>query len=118
MNAQRRGEREVVFSSNSILLEVMSLLHRKKYILDFTKSDVVNKNMLLVKLRYDEFGEGVIKELKRYSKSSRRVYSASAKIPRVKNGFATVIVSTSKGVMTGLEARQQKVGGEIICHVY
>lgn len=118
MNAQRRGIREVIMPSNKMMMAIVKVLETKKYISHFRHQDKNGKNLLIVGLRYNELGQGVMREIKRYSKSSRRVYAKTGSVPRVKNGFATVIVSTSKGIMTGKEAREEKIGGEVICHVY
>lgn len=118
MNAQRRGLREVILPSNKMMMAIVKILESKKYISHYKHDNKGQKNLLIVGLKYNEVGQGVMREIKRYSKSSRRVYANKAAVPRVKNGFATVIVSTSKGVMTGKEARAEKVGGEVICHVY
>ena len=68
-------------------------------------------------LKYDEKGP-VISEITRISKPGRRVYSGAGRIPYVQNGLGISIISTSKGVMTDADARDQKVGGEIICRVF
>ncbi len=90
----------------------------KRYLTSFKEENLNNKNFVRVGLKYKAGGKGVINEIKRHSNSFRRVYSKGKEIPRVKNGFATVIVSTSKGVMIGKEAREKGIGGEVICHVF
>ena len=70
-----------------------------------------------IELKYDEKGP-VISEITRISKPGRRVYSGAGRIPYVHNGLGISIISTSKGVMTDADARDQKVGGEIICRVF
>ena len=67
---------------------------------------------------YDTNGEPVIKEIKRISKPGRRIYAKASSIPKIQNGLGLAIVSTSKGVMTDNEARNQNIGGEIICRVF
>ncbi len=71
-----------------------------------------------IELKYGENGEPAIEKIEKVSKSSRRVYVKSAKTGSVRQGFGILIVSTSKGLMTGSEAKKQKLGGEIICKVY
>lgn len=75
------------------------------------------KRKLTVKLKY-EGRKGIIGGLRRASRPGRRVYVASGEIPRVLNGMGVSIVSTSRGVMTGSEARRQGVGGELLCTVW
>lgn len=75
------------------------------------------KNISL-QLKYDQTGSPVISGIKRVSKPGQRIYSARTEIPRVMGGMGTTIVSTSKGLMTDKEARQNKVGGEIVCQIW
>ena len=77
-----------------------------------------NKPILHVGLKYNEERQGVIREMNLLSKSSLRRYTKCDKIPRIKNGYATVIISTSKGLMTGVEAKAKRIGGEPICYVF
>ena len=69
-------------------------------------------------LKYDERGRSVINEIKRVSKPGRRVYQGKDEIKRFKNGYGTIIVSTSKGVMSGIEASKAGVGGEVLCTIW
>ena len=78
---------------------------------------MLNYNTLKISLKYYE-GDPVIKEIKRISKPGRRVYSRANSIPKVMNGLGLAIISTPKGVMTDIDARKQKIGGEIICKVF
>ena len=103
-------------------LETAKLLHSK--VVEATlsilaaKGYVENKKFINVVLKYDEYGRSVINELKRVSKPGRRVYQGKDDIKRFKNGYGTVIVSTSKGVMSGIEASKAGVGGEVLCTVW
>ena len=72
---------------------------------------------ILVKLKYFD-GQPVIKEIKRVSKPGRRVYSRATSIPKVLNGLGLAILSTSKGVMSDIEATKNNLGGEIICRIF
>ena len=89
----------------------------------------MNKKYLRVGLKYDSLGAGpstslgagkksVIEGMKRISTPGRRAYVGSDSVPRVRSGFGTAILSTSKGLMTDEDARQNKVGGEVICHIW
>lgn len=118
INAQRKRIREVIFPVNKLMVEVVKILAKKRYISKYDHRQKDGKNLIAVILKYDDFGKGVVREVRRYSKSSRRVYANVSEIPRVKNGFATVILSTSRGVLTGKDARIANVGGEVICHIY
>jgi small subunit ribosomal protein S8 len=76
------------------------------------------QGIIRIFLRYDEKGKPIIGGLQRVSKPSRRVYTKGDEIPKVLNGFGTNIISTSKGVMTGGQARKLGVGGEILCDIW
>ena len=73
---------------------------------------------LHLQLKYDPTGQPVISGIKRVSKPGQRIYSTRMQIPRVMGGMGTTIISTSKGLMTDKQARQNKVGGEIVCQIW
>lgn len=98
--------------------EIAKILLGEGYI---GKCDVMvrmNKKHLRIGLKYAENKKNVISGMKRISKSSRRVYVGARSIPRVHSGFGTVIISTSKGLMTDEAAREKKLGGEVICYIW
>lgn len=78
----------------------------------------MNKKYLRVALKYDSGKKSIIEGMKRISTPGRRAYVGSDSIPRVRSGFGTAILSTSKGLMTDEDARQKKVGGEVVCHIW
>ncbi|OGC23247.1 30S ribosomal protein S8 [candidate division WOR-1 bacterium RIFOXYB2_FULL_42_35] len=78
----------------------------------------MGKKYLRLRLKYGAAKQSVIENLKRVSKPGRRVYCDVKSIPRVQGGFGVVIISTSRGIMTGASARSQKLGGEILCYVW
>ena len=96
----------------------LSILAAKGYVESYNVIEEGNKKFINVVLKYDEYGRSVINELKRVSKPGRRVYQGKDDIKRFKNGYGTVIVSTSKGVMSGIEASKAGVGGEVLCTVW
>ncbi len=118
MNAQRAQKREITVPGSKLFQRIVDIMVRKHYLVSVESVMSGPKHFLKIVFKYDYYGAGVIQEIKRHSKSSRRVYKKRKHIPRVRNGFATVIISTAKGVMTGKEARIQNLGGEIICHVF
>jgi small subunit ribosomal protein S8 len=77
-----------------------------------------NKNFLRLKLKYNQKGEPVIKEIKRISKQGCRIYKGKQEIKKVKDGYGFSIISTSKGLLTDDEIRKQKIGGEVICEIW
>ncbi len=78
-----------------------------------------NQGKLVIALKYDpRTGEPAIRELKRVSKPSRRVYAPARRLPRVYDGLGIAIISTSQGVMTDKEARRRNIGGEVLCYIF
>ena len=117
-NGQQAFLPAVTFPTSKKLEGICDALQREGYIRGFeTKELGNNKKETRVELKYYE-GQPVIKELKRVSKCGRRSYSSIEKMPKVRNGLGTLILSTSKGVLSDYEARQQHVGGEILCSVF
>ena len=117
-NAQMR-KKSIVSSPVSRLREsILKVLKKEGYIRGFAKTKHTSgREELDIELKYDERGP-VISNITRISKPGRRVYSGSERIPFIHNGLGISIISTSKGVMSDNEAREQKVGGEIICRVF
>jgi len=100
-----------------LLGNVCDVLKKEGYILDWAKVGEEKKPELEVTLKYFE-GDAVIKKLKRESRPGRRYYSSIDDLPKVSNGLGISIISTSSGVMSDHEARQQNVGGEVLCSVF
>lgn len=97
---------------------VLDVLEREGFILGYAREDLDNnKAELKIELKYHE-GDPVISSIKRVSRPGRRIYSGVADLPRVANGLGITIVSTPKGVLSDAEAREQNVGGEVICTVF
>ena len=97
---------------------VAEVLKREGYIWDFTTETGEPVDQLHIDLKYGPSGEKIIRHIKRVSKPGCRVYSRAKDLRPVLNGLGISILSTSKGVMSDREARQQKVGGEVICEVW
>ena len=107
----------VVVPSSKEKVEIAKILKQEGYITDYVVDGDLKKNIVIT-LKYGAHGEKVISGIKRISKPGLRVYAQAAKMPRVLNGLGIAIVSTSKGIMTGKEAKAQKVGGEVIAYVW
>ena len=97
---------------------VAEVLKREGYIWDWAEVDDAPVNFIRIELKYGPSGEKVIQNIKRVSKPGCRVYSRSKDLRPVLNGLGISIVSTSSGVMSDREARQQKLGGEVLCEVW
>ncbi len=114
-NAQLAGQQAVMAPNSKLKYALVQLLEREGWIVGFA---TLNQNKdLKILLKY-EHGKPIIKNLKRVSKPSRRVYVKRTELPRVLNGLGTAIISTPKGLMTSNEARKAKLGGEVICELY
>ena len=106
----------VSMPSSGIKEAVGRVLHEEGFIDGCTVTDENGKKTLTVALRYFE-GDPVITQLKRVSRPGKRVYCRSSDIPAVNNGLGVVVVSTSKGIMTGRQAKASGTGGELICTI-
>ncbi len=117
-NAQMRALNTVTIPSSKFRASILDVLKKEGYISNYKfLSDTKNKKSLFVDLKYND-GLPVIKEIKRISKPGRRIYARATSIPKIQNGLGLAIVSTSKGIMSDSEARNQNIGGEILCRVF
>ena len=117
-NAQMRGKNSVISPSSKLRRWVLDVLQDEGYIRGYSETQHDNgTSELSIELKYYE-GEPVIKEIQRVSKPGRRVYSSVKTRPGVRNGLGISIVSTQKGVMSDNAARENNVGGEILCRVF
>ena len=117
-NAQSAGLEKVEMPGSNTLVSIAQILKAEGYIQGGKPYNYKGHRYLRLTLRYDDEGKPVIREIKRISKSGRRVYSPAAEIPRVRNGYGISVVSTSQGLMTDKDARAKNVGGEILCTVF
>ena len=115
--AMRRLDVTTLMHSNTVEA-VVGILAEKGYIDSFNVVEDGNKKTINVVLKYDEAGKTVINEMKRVSKPGRRIYKGRDEIKRFKNGYGTIIVSTSKGVIPNDKAYELGVGGEVLCTVW
>jgi len=109
---------KVEVPSSKTKINIVKILKFEGYIRNYKIIKDSKQDIIVIYLKYNEDKSSVIKDLKRISKPSCRVYSRYNKIPRVLNGLGINIVSTSKGVLTDREARKMGIGGEIICSVW
>ena len=116
-NGQNAGKETITLPYSKLRAAVLTVLKEEGFIEDFRKEEIdEHRSNLVVTLKYVG-GNGAIQEISVVSKPGRRVYSGSAKMPRVLNGLGIAIVSTPHGVMTDHKARLMKVGGEVLCKV-
>jgi small subunit ribosomal protein S8 len=116
-NGQNAGKEFITIPNSKLRAAVLAVLKEEGFIEDFRKEEIdEHRSNLIVTLKYVG-GNGAIQEISVVSKPGRRVYSGSAKMPRVLNGLGVAIVSTPHGVMTDHKARLMNVGGEVLCKV-
>ena len=117
-NAQSRNHKKVDLPSSNFKAKIADILKNEGFIKDFKiNNGDNNKNVLSLELKYHS-GNPVINAFERVSKPGRRIFSSADSLPKINNGLGIAIISTPKGVMTDIDARKQKVGGEIICKVF
>ncbi len=117
-NAVRARHEKVDVPTSKLKLEIVKILKTEGYIKNFQKIAQDNMNVIRIFLKYDDENMPVIHDLQKVSTPGRRVYSGYKDLPRVYNGYGTVIVSTSAGVTTGKKAAEKMIGGELICTVW
>ncbi|MBA4801234.1 MULTISPECIES: 30S ribosomal protein S8 [Euryhalocaulis] len=115
-NALMRNRNKVVTPASKLRARVLDVLQEEGYIRGYAEVEADGVHTLEIELKYYE-GDPVISDIVRISKPGRRVYSSVRELPRVQNGLGIAILSTPKGVMSDHAAREQNVGGEILCHV-
>jgi small subunit ribosomal protein S8 len=117
-NAQARNHKKVELPCSNFKSKIADILKNEGFIKDFkVNNENNNKSILLLELKYHS-GNPVISTFERVSKPGRRIFSSAEGLPKINNGLGIAIISTPKGVMTDIDARKQKVGGEIICKVF
>ena len=116
-NAQARNHKKVDLPSSNFKTKIAEILKNEGFIKEFKVNADENKNILSLELKYHS-GNPVISAFERVSKPGRRIFSSAEGLPKINNGLGIAIVSTPKGVMTDMDARKQRVGGEIICKVF
>ena len=118
-NAASAGHRVVSIPASNLKKEITKILFDQGYILSYKFEDDTVQGTIKIALKYDKVTKKpVIKKLERISKPGLRKYVSSGDMPRVLNGLGIAIVSTSKGVMTNKKAKNENVGGEVLCYVY
>jgi len=117
-NANMVFKEKVELPSSRLKEAIASILKREGFIRNYRVLEHQNRPILRIYLKYGPNRERVISNLKRVSKPSLRVYSGVSQLPRVLGGLGIAIVSTPRGVLTDQEARQQNVGGEVLCEIW
>ena len=117
-NAQGRKLSSTTTPASSLRANVLEVLQKEGYIRSYERHEVSpGISEIKIELKYHE-GAGVIRTIKRVSTPGRRVYSKIKNLPRPFNGLGIAVLSTPRGVMSDIEAREANVGGEVLCHVW
>lgn len=117
-NSLMRNHKKVELPSSKFKIKLAEVLKSEGFIIDY-KIETKESNTfdLSINLKYNS-GTPVINTIERVSKPGRRIFSSAQSLPKINNGLGIAIISTPKGVMTDIDARKQKLGGEIICKVF
>ncbi len=116
-NGLQAHKSAVAMPSSKSKVAIAEVLKKEGYISDYSVGSEAVKKSLEIQLKYFQ-GDPVIEEIKRISMPSCRVYASKDNLPTIKSGLGVALISTSKGILTDLSARQQGVGGEVICTVF
>lgn len=117
-NASMRKLETTTLLHSKVIMALLKIFLEKGYIESYNLIEEGKKSFINVVLKYDEAGKSVITEVKRISKPGRRVYKGKDEIKRFKNGYGTIVVSTSKGVLANDAAFKEGIGGELLCSIW
>lgn len=117
-NALMRQKDQAIIPYSEIKLQIASVFEKYKFIARLKVEGEGKNKIIVIDLTDDKLAISPITELKKISRPGRRVYAGWQEIPRIKNGRGLVVMSTDQGIITGFEANQKKIGGEIICSIY
>jgi len=117
-NASRAKHTRVDIPASRIKGEIAKILREQGYVRDVKFVEDGKQGLLRIYLKYNDDSGPVIEGLQRVSRPGRRIYSKKGEIPRVLGGYGLVVLSTSQGILSGHEARQRGVGGEVLCQVW
>lgn len=117
-NSVIANHEDVVVPHSELKVSIANLLLNEGFIDSYKVTGNKQTKAITIKLKYDESGKSLIEKIERISRSGKRVYVKKSEIPKVLNGFGVSIISTSKGVLSGRDARLANVGGEYIGRVY
>ncbi len=117
-NASRAGLEKVDVQNSKVKMEIVRILKSEGYIKNYKKINENSKFTIRIFLKYDENEKSVIQGIERVSRPGRRMYFGYRNMPRVLNGYGTLILSTSMGIITGKKATMSRVGGEPLCKIW
>jgi len=116
-NASNAKKLRVTIPASKMKIGIAEILKKNGYIFDYKVEEDSKQNKITIVLKYTN-GKPAITGLKKISKPGLRIYRKSTELPRVLNGLGTAVISTSKGLLTDREAKEQSAGGEVICYIW
>jgi small subunit ribosomal protein S8 len=117
-NGSRAKKEKVDVKNSRLSREILNIFKKEGYIKNFKTIDDKKQGVIRIYLKYEEDKAPLITQIKRISKPGLRIYANKENVPRVLNGLGTAVISTSRGVLTGKEAKKEKVGGEVVCYIW
>lgn len=117
-NANSIGNKSLKVPYSSLKKNILRVLKEQGYITDYFPEMAGKRGVIRVELKYGPDGEKVLRSVRRVSKPGRRIYSPARQLPEVLSGMGITVLSTSKGVISSVEAKKLGLGGEILCEVY
>lgn len=117
-NAGRVGKDTVDIPASNLKEEIVKVLKTEGFIDNFKILDEDHKQVIRIKLKYGEKKGKVINNIRQISKPGLRIYVNADKVPRVLGGIGVAVITTSKGVLTDRQCREQRVGGEVLCYIW
>lgn len=117
-NAKAAHHQTVSIPYSKIKAAILKIMKRENFIADYEKKGKKTRKSIAVTLKYEKDGTSAITDVKRVSKPGRRVYKGADELYPVRQGFGIAVLSTPSGLLTNKEAKQKKIGGEVICEVW
>ena len=117
-NAARAGHESLKCPRSKLKIEVLRILKEEGFVSGYEEEPYKNQGMLTIFPRYDQGSSAILQGIQRVSRPSRRQYVGKDNIPQVRNGLGIAILTTPRGVLTGYQAREAGVGGEVLCYVW
>lgn len=117
-NAGRAGHAEVRCRASKLKRAIAEVMVAEGYLDAVAQEEREGRPVLCIKLRYNSAGDWIVDGLRRVSRPSRRVYVGAGKVPKVRNGLGIAVLSTPRGVVSDRRAREESVGGEVLCEVW
>jgi small subunit ribosomal protein S8 len=117
-NASQIGQEKVDLPASRLMEEIMKILKKEGFISNYKKMPDNKQGILRTYLKFNSENKSAIRNIEKISKPGLRIYVKHKEIPTVLQGLGTVILSTSKGILTGKNAREKKLGGEILCYIW